>query len=214
MDYTILLLKGIMIGLLASIPLGPIGVICIQRTINKGRLSGFISGLGAASADTIFAAIAGFSLTLIISFIEERKLVIEFIGGIIVILLGIKTFYTNPVSQLRRHKKKKNKLFEDFLSVLLLTITNPFAIFLFVAMFAALNIVYDGQKLIISFVPLFGVLLGASLWWFTLSTLVNLFRKKFRLKQLWWINKIAGAVIFFLGVLAIIDVIREYYLKH
>jgi len=212
MDFTLLLLKGIMIGLLASIPLGPIGVICIQRTINKGRLSGFVSGLGAASADAIFAAIAGFSLTLIIAFIEERKLVIEFIGGIIVILLGIKTFYTNPVSQLRRHKKKKNKLIEDFVSVLLLTITNPFAIFLFVAMFAALDITYEGDNILLSLVPLAGVFIGGSLWWFTLSSLVNLFRTKFRLKQLWWINKIAGAVIFVLGVLALINVIRVFYL--
>lgn len=213
MDSTLLLLKGIMIGLVASIPLGPIGVICIQRTINKGRISGFISGLGAATADTIFATIAGFSLTLIIAFIEERKLVIEFIGGLIVILLGIKTFYTNPVTQLRRHKKKKNKLIEDFISVLLLTITNPFAIFLFIAMFAALNITYEGDNLLLSSVPLIGVLIGGALWWFTLSSLVNLFRKKFRLKQLWWINKIAGAVIFILGVLAIVDVFLIYYLK-
>jgi threonine/homoserine/homoserine lactone efflux protein len=90
-----LLLKGIMIGLLASIPLGPIGVICIQRTINKGKTSGFISGLGAAVADTIFAAIAGFSLTYIITFIQEQRLIIEVVGGVIVILLGLKTFYTN-----------------------------------------------------------------------------------------------------------------------
>lgn len=213
MEVTLYLLKGIMIGLLASIPLGPIGVICIQRTINKGRLSGFVSGLGAASADTIFAAIAGFSITLILAFIEERKLVIEFIGGIIVILLGIKTFYTNPVAQLRRHKRKKNKLFEDYLSVLLLTITNPFAIFLFVAMFAALNINYEGNNLILSLVPLAGVFIGAASWWFTLSTLVNLFRKRFRLKQLLWINKIAGAIIFLLGVLAIVNAIRVFYLK-
>ncbi|MHC1702756.1 MAG: LysE family translocator [Tenuifilaceae bacterium] len=213
MDFTLLLLKGIMIGLLASIPLGPIGVICIQRTINKGRLSGFISGLGAAVADTIFAAIAGFSLTLIIVFIEERRLIIEFVGGIIVILLGIKTFYTNPINQLRRHKKQKNKLIEDFVSVLLLTITNPFAIFLFVAMFAALNIAYEGDHLLLSFVPMLGVLLGGSLWWFTLSSLVNMFRTKFRLKQLWWINKIAGAVIFLLGILALINVFRVFYLK-
>jgi len=213
MDFTVLLLKGIMIGLLASIPLGPIGVICIQRTINKGRLSGFISGLGAALADTIFAAIAGFSLTLIIAFIEERRLIIEFVGSIIVMLLGIKTFYTNPINQLRRHKKQKNKLIEDFVSVLLLTVTNPFAIFLFVAMFAALNISYEADHLLLSFVPMIGVLIGGSLWWFTLSSLVNMFRTRFRLKQLWYINKIAGTIIFILGILALINVIRVFYFK-
>ncbi|HPF93465.1 MAG TPA: hypothetical protein PLV65_06000, partial [Tenuifilaceae bacterium] len=98
-----LLVKGVIVGLLASIPLGPIGVICIQRTVNKGKLSGFLSGLGAATADTIFAAIAGFSLTFVISYIEEKQFIFQAIGGLIVFLLGIKIFYTNPVRQLRRH---------------------------------------------------------------------------------------------------------------
>ncbi|MCB8963492.1 MAG: LysE family transporter [Bacteroidales bacterium] len=207
-----LLLKGIIIGLVASIPLGPIGVICIQRTINKGKISGFFSGLGAATADTIFAAIAGFSLSYIINFIEERQIIIEFVGGIIVILLGLKTFYTNPVSQLRRHKKKKNKLIEDFISVLLLTSTNPFAIFFFVALFAAAGIVHHSHSMALSSVALIGVFLGGTLWWYTLSSLVNLFRHKFRLKQLWWINKIAGAVILLLGVLAIVNVVNKVFI--
>jgi len=208
-----LLLKGIMIGLLVSIPLGPIGVICIQRTINKGRLSGFFSGIGAASADTIFAAVAGFSLTFIINFIEEKQRILEVIGGIIIILLGIKTFYTNPVNQLKRHKKKKNKLIEDFISVLLLTITNPFAIFLFVGMFAALGLAYNGENMALSLITIGGVFLGGTLWWFTLSSLVNMFRDKFRLKQLLWINKIAGAVIFILGLLALVNVARILFFK-
>ncbi|HPD96121.1 MAG: LysE family transporter [Bacteroidales bacterium] len=208
----ILLVKGIVIGLLASIPLGPIGVICIQRTINKGRSSGFVSGLGAASADTFFAAIAGFSLSFIISFIEEKQLIIEVIGGIIVALLGLKTFYTNPVSQLKRHKRKKNKLIEDFFSVLFLTATNPFAIFVFVALFAATGIVAHDQHFGITSIALLGVFLGGSLWWYILSSLVNFFRHKFRLKQLWWINKISGAIIFILGILAIINVIKEIWI--
>ena len=207
------LLKGIMIGLLASIPLGPIGVICIQRTINKSRISGFFSGVGAATADTIFAAIAGFSLTFIINFIEEKQRILEILGGIIVILLGIKTFYTNPVNQLRRHKKNPSKLIEDFISVLLLTITNPFAIFLFVGLFATLGLAYNGENIGLSLITLAGVFLGGTLWWFTLSSLVNLFRKRFRLKQLWYINKIAGAVIFTLGVLALINVARVFFFK-
>ncbi|RPH33589.1 MAG: hypothetical protein EHM93_04710 [Bacteroidales bacterium] len=207
------LVKGILIGLLASIPLGPIGVICIQRTINKSRLSGFFSGLGAATADTIFAAIAGFSLTFILNFIEEKQKILEAIGGLIVILLGIKTFYTNPVNQLRRHKKNPSKLVEDFISVLLLTITNPLAIFLFVGMFATLGLAYNGENMGLSLITLAGVFLGGTLWWFTLSSLVNLFRKRFRLKQLWWINKIAGAVIFILGVLAIVNVARVLIFK-
>ncbi len=205
-----LFIKGIIVGLLASIPLGPIGVICIQRTINKGKLSGFLSGMGAASADTIFAAIAGFSLTFIISFIEERQVVFQAIGGIIVFALGVKIFYTNPIKQLRRHKRKKNSLLEDYLSVLLVTITNPLAVFLFIALFASLGVVTEGTNFLLSLVATSGVFIGAILWWYTLTSLVDIFRSRFRLKQLWWINKISGAAIFIIGAVAIIGLIRLF----
>ena len=201
---------GIIVGLLASIPLGPIGVICRQRTINKGKLSGYLSGMGAASADTIFAAIAGFSLTFIISFIEEKQIIFQTIGGVIVLALGIKIFYTNPIKQLRRHKRKKNSLLEDYLSVLLVTITNPLAVFLFIALFASLGVVTEGTNLWLSLVATSGVFIGAVAWWYILITLVDVFRSKFRLKQLWWINKISGAVIFIIGAVAIIGLIRLF----
>ena len=205
-----LFIKGILVGLLASIPLGPVGIICIQRTINKGKLSGFLSGIGAASADTIFAAIAGFSLTFIISYIEERQVVFQAIGGIVVLGLGIKIFYTNPIKQLRRHKRKMNNLLEDYLSVLIVTITNPLAIFLFIALFASLGIVSEGAGITPSLVATGGVLVGAATWWYILITLVDTFRSKFRLKQLWWINKISGALIFGLGAIALIGIVRLF----
>lgn len=206
-----LLIKGIIVGLLASIPLGPIGIICIQRTINKGKLSGFLSGMGAASADTIFAAIAGFSLSFIISFIQEQQVIFQAIGGLIVFGLGIKIFYTNPVRQLRRHKRKQNNLMEDYLSVLLVTITNPLAVFLFIALFASLGVVVEGENILLSLVATSGVFIGAMLWWYILTTLVNIFRNKFRLKQLWWINKLSGAVIFTLGAVAIFGLLRLFW---
>jgi threonine/homoserine/homoserine lactone efflux protein len=201
-------IKGILIGLFASIPLGPIGVICIQRTLNKGKLSGFISGLGAATADSIFAGVASFSLTIIIVFIEEKREVFQLIGGVVVALLGVKIFYTNPVRQLRRHKRKKNGMFEDFISVLFLTATNPLAIFLFIALFASFGVVSEETTWDHSLITLSGVAAGASLWWYVLTSTVNHFRKQFRLKQLWWVNKISGGVIFLLGVLAIVGVAK------
>ncbi|MFP4557057.1 MAG: LysE family translocator [Bacteroidales bacterium] len=204
-------IKGIIVGLLASIPLGPIGVICIQRTINKGKVSGFLSGLGAASADTIFAAIAGFSLTFIINYIEERQVIFQAVGGIVVFLLGIKIFYTNPVKQLRRHKRKKDNLLEDYLSVLAVTITNPLAVFLFIALFASLGIVTDSINWTKSLTTTSGVFVGAALWWYILTSLVNFYRRRFRLKQLWWINKISGAAIFTLGAIAIIGLARLFF---
>lgn len=201
-----LLIKGILVGLLASIPLGPIGVLCVQRTINKGRLSGFFSGMGAAVADTVFAMIAGFSLSFIMDFVELWKMEFQVGGGVLILLLGLKIFMTNPISQMRKNRRQKSKLFEDFFSVFLLTVSNPLAVFFFVALFASVNVVTEDENIFHAGAILGGVLFGASLWWFTLTTFVDRFRKRFRIKQLWWINKIAGAVVVLIGVGTIIEI--------
>ena len=100
-------IKGILIGLLVSAPLGPIGVLCIQRTLNRGYMSGFVSGLGAAAADIIFAVIAGFGLTIIINFIEEKHIYFQILGGLFVLYIGLRIFNTNPVKQLRLQRLNK-----------------------------------------------------------------------------------------------------------
>lgn len=200
------LIKGMIVGLLGSIPLGPVGVLCIQRTINKGRLSGLISGMGAATVDMFFALVAALGLTYIINFIEEQQFYIQLIGGGVLIFLGAKIFNTNPIKQIRRHRKKKNKLIEDFLSVLFLTLSNPLAVFLFVAAFAGIGIVSSNDSSIKSTFIITGVFAGAMVWWGVLTFLVDMFRKKFRLKQLWWINKIAGLIIIVFGVAAMFSV--------
>jgi Putative threonine efflux protein len=202
-----LLLKGIIVGLLASIPLGPIGVLCVQRTINKGRLSGFFSGMGAACADTVFATIAGFSLSFIMDFVEEWKIEFQIGGGILIFLLGLKIFMTNPISQMRKTRRQKNRLFEDFVSVFLLTVSNPMAIFLFVALFAYVNVVADGGNFMSAGAVLGGVFFGASVWWFTLTSFVNMYRKRFRIRQLWWINKIAGGVVMLIGIATVVELL-------
>lgn len=201
MDFKYIL-DGIIIGISASIPLGPIGVLVVQRTLNKGRLSGFISGLGAAFSDTIYAIIAGFSLSFIVGFIESQLLWIQIIGAIILISLGLKIFYTNPAIQLRRQKKKSTSLIQDFLSTFALTIANPLAVFLFMAFFAGFRVVEAKHTMLENFLLIGGVFIGAAFWWFTLSSLVNLFRSKINLRRLFWINKIAGSTIVILVVVA------------
>lgn len=198
--------KGIIVGLMVSIPLGPIGVLCVQRTLNKGRRSGFVSGLGAASADMIFSMIAGFGITFIIRFVKEQHIYFQLIGGIVIIILGIHIFYTNPVRQLRMQRLNKNKLSYDFLSVFFLTITNPMAIFFFLAMFAGINIASGPMSISHLITMVSGVFVGGSAWWFVLSAFVNYWRDRFRLKSIWWMNKVAGVVIFSLGIAAIISI--------
>ena len=202
-------IKGLIVGFLASIPLGPVGVLCIQRTINKGRFSGIISGMGAATVDSFFALVAALGLTFIINFIEEQQFFIQIIGGGVVVFLGAKIFYTNPVKQIRRHRRKKNKLIEDYFSVLFLTISNPLAIFLFVAAFAGIGIVSSKDNSLDSSLIVGGVFVGAMAWWAILTFFIDLFRKRFRLKQLWWINKIAGVILVIFGALAMLTIFIE-----
>ena len=198
--------KGFIVGLMVSIPLGPIGVLCVQRTINKGRRSGFVSGLGAAFADTIFSIIAGLGVSYIIRFVQEQHIYFQIVGGIIILFLGIHVFYTNPVKQLRLQRMNRNKLSYDFFSVFFLTITNPMAIFFFLAMFAGIHIASETPGLFSLTSLVIGVFAGASTWWFLLSSFVNFWRHRFRLKIIWWMNKVAGVLIFVLGLAAIISI--------
>lgn len=199
-------IKGIITGLLISAPLGPIGIMCIQRTLNRGYMSGFVSGLGAAAADVLFAVIAGFGLSIIINFIEEKHLYFQIVGGLFVLYIGFRIFNTNPVRQLKLQRLNRTRLSQDFASVFLLTISNPIAIFLFIAIMAALKVGSD----LLSFIELSfliaGIAGGAILWWFTLASIANRFRQKIRLKSIWWLNKITGSVVFIFGLFVILSV--------
>ncbi|MBN2165912.1 MAG: LysE family transporter [Marinilabiliaceae bacterium] len=202
---------GFKIGFVASIPLGPIGVLCIQRTLSKGKLSGFISGIGAATSDAIYAIIAFFSLSYVVNFIEKQLLLLQIFGVVFLVFLGLKIFYTNPAKQLRRQNKKTNSYIQDFVSTFFLTITNPLYVFLFLGFFAGFRVVTPKSNIIDPLILIAGVLIGATTWWFVLTSIVNLFRSKINLRRLWWINKIAGASIVILVIAAfIIWTIREY----
>lgn len=204
--------QGIRIGFIASIPLGPIGVMCIQRTLNKGRQSGFVSGLGAATSDLIYAIIAGFSVSFIMDFISEQQKLLSILGAIVLMCIGLKIFLSNPIKEMRRRQhqemllrqveatvpqisRKRKGLVADYFSTLFLTIINPMAIFLFLAGFSLIG----GERTIFTqFFLLSGVFVGAAAWWLTLTMLVGLFRKKFTLRRLYYFNKIVGAVIMLL----------------
>ena len=199
---------GLVVGFLASVPLGPIGVLCIQRTLNKGRMSGFVSGIGAASSDFIYAIIAGYSVSFVTKFIEEQLFLIKILGAVILLVLGLKIYLTNPVVQMRKQRKRSAGLVQDYVSTFLLTITNPLAIFLFIAAF---SIVGGERNFLTQSGLMCGVFIGASLWWLTLTSLVGLFRKKLSLRRLYWINKIAGSVIIILVLVSFaVMMVKEF----
>ena len=197
--------KGLLVGLCASIPLGPIGVICVQRTINRGRRSGLASGYGAAIADTLFATIAIFGLSIVIDFIETHRLLLQLLGGAIIVLLGILTLLRNPLRELRRGPRIRASYGQDILYVMLLTLTNPLAVFLFLALFAAFSVTIPPGSLWPILLVIACVHAGAFAWWFLLTSLVNRFRNRFRLRHIWWFNRIAGVTITALGAITILS---------
>lgn len=209
----ITLLKGFIVGLGASIPLGPLGVLCVQKTLSKGRNSGFITGLGASFSDTLYAAISLLGLAFIENLIDKNRDIVMIIGGAIIIYIGIRIFLTNPIKQIRQ-KNTNKKHIQDFIEAFLMTVTNPGAIFLILGLLAAVGInINDSEVRPSVTIILLGVFSGSVVWWFTLSTGINLFRKKFRIRQLMMINRVSGAIMGVLGIIAMFDGIIEVVIK-
>ena len=198
--------KGILVGLSASIPLGPIGILTIQRTLNKGRFAGFVSGSGAAAADAFYAILAGFGVSIIIDFIIEYQNVFKIVGGLFLLFLGVKLFVTNPAKVMRKQLKQKNKgLWGDFLSSFALTISNPVGLFVFMAVFAGLGLIGQEIHYVSVILLISGVFAGGCLWWFTLTLLVSVFRNQFKMRRLLLINKLAGILVFLFGIFIIVS---------
>lgn len=211
-EVVIALFLGVAAGLMASVPLGPIGVLCIQRTLSKNRLSGFFSGMGAATADTLFAVLALFSLNYINSFIKQYDFWVELIGGVIIIVFGMSIYFKRvqhpSIRNKQRDSNKKMGYVGNYFSVLLLTLPNPAYFFVFVWIFAAMGVgSASSATWTHSLATLLGVFAGASTWWFVLTYGVNKLRKKFNYRGLWWLNKISGGVIMLLGVWTVITVV-------
>lgn len=199
-----LFVRGLFIGLVASIPLGPVGVLCVQRTLSKNHRSGFVSGLGAAAADSIFAAIAFFSLAFVLSFIQENMTLIKVVGGLCVMLVGVYIFQLNPVVQIRRNRAGRTNLWQDFISLFLVTLANPAFILIFIALFATFGFSEATLGMGKGLLMIAGVFCGAATWWFALTFVVNIFRKRFRPRHLLWINRISGALIVLLGAATVL----------
>ena len=205
LDKVELFIKGIIIGVSVSAPLGPIGMLCLQRTLNKGKFVGFVSGIGAAFADTFYAILAGFGVSLISNFLNTYQLYFRIIGGAILLFLGIHMYFTNPVNQFRKPPKKRNFV-GYFASTFALTISNPITIIFFGAVFAAFATTSTNFE---TFLLIAGVFSGAIAWWFTIVSITNIFRNKIKLRNLYWINKITSILIILFALFAAISVFFE-----
>jgi len=191
MDY-IFFLKGIAIGFAMAVPVGPIGILCIRKTLTEGRLRGMVIGLGAATADLFYASVAAFGLTFISDTLVSQRFWIRLVGGALLLFLGIRIFRTLPKDP--KIRINNGGVLRSYLTTVFLTLTNPVTIFAFLAVFAALGL--DSElKYVSAAILVAGVFIGSCLWFLILSSGTILFKNKLDLDGLRWVNKIAGILI-------------------
>lgn len=195
-----ILLKGLILGFSIAAPVGPIGVLCIRRTLTDGRATGLVSGLGAASADALYGCIAGFGLTLLSDFLVSQQFWLRLVGGLFLFYLGIKTLLARPAQE--SASAQGTGLLGAYTSTLFLTLTNPMTILSFAAIFAGLGVASTDGDYASAALLVLGVFLGSALWWLLLSGGVSLFRARFNLSALTWVNRLSGAIILAFGVAA------------
>jgi threonine/homoserine/homoserine lactone efflux protein len=191
-------LKGWIIGLSIAVPVGPIGILCIRRTLVQGRITGFLSGLGAASADALYGAIAGFGLTFLSNFLVGQRIGLHLIGGGLLCFIGGKTFFSKPPEQ--GPSVGGNSLWNAYFSTFFLTLTNPMTILFFAAVFAGLGVVSTRDHYLSAGILVLGVFVGSSMWWLILSGFTGVLQGLFNFKRLQWLNRISGLVIIGFGL--------------
>jgi threonine/homoserine/homoserine lactone efflux protein len=204
-------LKGLLLGFSIAAPVGPIGVLCIRRTMAEGRASGLVSGLGAATADAVYGCVAGFGLTFISNAILGLRTWLNLLGGAFLCYLGVRTFLSRPAQEAA--PEGGAGLWRSYLTAFGLTLTNPMTILSFAATFAGLGLAgvsgaSGGYGASVSLV--LGVFLGSALWWLLLSSIVGLLRGRLDARALQWLNRISGLVLFGFGVWSLASLLASW----
>ncbi len=191
-----MIVKGAIIGIVVSAPMGPTGVLCIQRTLNKGRWYGFATGCGAALSDIIYAIITGYGMSFVVDYIEDPHLLfwMKLVGCALLFIFGIYTFHSNPAGEIRNVSHNKGSLVTTFITGFSTTFLNPGIVFLFLAMFGQFTFIVPDNP-IPQIAGYIFIVIGALLWWFVLSWLVDKVRNRFEERGLWIINRVIGVIV-------------------
>src|SRR4051812_4314635 len=202
--------KGVVVGLIIAVPAGPVGVLCIRRTIFNGRLAGFISGMGAATGDAIFGIIAGFGLTFVSDLLLDYQQWLRLGGGVFLLLAGSRAFTTDPLARMRSERDPET-LLADFAWIFALTLTNPITILAFLAIFAGIGFAGEGATLGGAAILVLGVWLGSLIWWAGLALGAGAFRHSFNRNHLVWINRGSGGILVLSGVALFVSVLAQHF---
>ncbi len=197
-------LKGLIVGFVIAAPVGPIGVLCARRTLTHGRRAGFFSGMGAATADSIYGFIAAFGLTFISDFLVNHQFWFRLAGGGLLCFLGIRTLLAKPEERSLFQIRTK-RYAGMYASTFFLTLTNPMTIFSFAAVFAGFGLAGARGSVVSAGTLVLGVFLGSGIWWLFLVGVFSVFKRRFEHHELQWVNRIAGLIIAGSGVLALLS---------
>ncbi len=215
-------IKGLIVGFLVAAPIGPVAVMCIHRTLNHGRLSGHVCGLGASFADTVLGAIAALGLGFLAHEIVANQNWLRLVGGAVLCLLGLRMVFARRLSGRTKAQEMAETLaeakglrhpaagrqgfdahFGNFASAFVVMLTNPVTLFSFIALFAAIDIGRIGEELRWGGALVLGIFAGSVLWWSLLTLLSSLFRHHLGSDGLLWINRVSGALILAFGMVVL-----------
>ena len=211
-DILDVMLKGILIGILASAPMGPVGVLCVQRTLKKGRWYGFVTGVGASISDIIYALITGYGMSFVMDLITNptNKFWLQIIGSIVLLIFGIYCFRNNPTKNMHQSGNNKGSYWHNGLTAFLVTFSNPLIIFIFMATFAQFTFVIPDHHFEMS-LGCASIVGGALLWWYGLTWLIDRIRGKFDENGILIINKVIGSLVIFFSLVMLIGTIFNLY---
>ncbi|MBQ8047686.1 MAG: LysE family transporter [Prevotella sp.] len=214
-DILDIIFKGMLIGIMASAPMGPVGILCIQRTLNKGRWYGFVTGIGAAISDIIYALITGFGMSFVMDLInnKQNKFWLQIFGSVLLLAFGIYCWKSDPRKKIRVSGNKKGSLLYNGVTAFWVTFFNPLIIFLFIALFAQLTFVIPDHpiEMTVGYLSIIG---GALLWWFGLTWLVDTIRGKFDDNGILIINKVIGSVVIIFSLIILFGTVFNLYSIH
>lgn len=207
-----IIIKGIIIGLFISVPMGPIGMLCVQRTIHRGRKHGIATGLGATTSDLLYTIVALFFIGFVVDFLEANKFIIQLTGSLVVIGFGIFIFKSNPSTQPKPNQTSASTIWTDFFTSFILTLSNPLILFILIALFARFDFLAKNTGIAENMTGLISILAGAYLWWNVLTYLVSRFRYMFTISGLKLLNQILGSIIIIIGLAGIILNLSEKFI--
>ena len=192
------------IGIILSAPMGPIGILCIQRTLNNGRESGFFTGVGAAASDLFYCLLVGLGISLVTDFIADHVNILQVIGSVILIIYATYMIIHNPVSQIKEKLDQRDDRVRDMVTGFIFTLSNPLIMFLIIPLFARFGFPLPEYKFYHIILGYASIVLGALIWWAVITFFVNKVRTHFNIRSMWLINRIIGSIILILSLYGLV----------